>query len=348
MKIDKLNFIGFIEGNTGYSVLSRALISLMDFAGIDIRVGNLNRRAIREFVRLQQKDPKDRFQLLHQIPTVRPDADGYYTVTEFDQPPYGSASILRRAKWILTESEFCKEVFEEFTNAPIDVIHYPLDPQYKPNGTQFKFSPEIEKFKFKFLYVFEWLMRKDPYTLIKAFAEEFSPDEDVCLILRCWSKFENPRKWLGWYRKKANIFWISQDLPHLSHLYRSCDCFVTPTLGEGCGHPIMEAMGCGLKVIAPKSTGILDYANSKNAILIPVEEKFVHETTAFREAGNEIPHLIKPWFKCWEPDKEALKKAMRRAFKNEMKFIRSNAVKIRDKFGIENALNEIKVAFEIE
>jgi len=82
MKINKLNFIGFIGGNTGYSILSRALISLMDFAGIDIRVDNLDRRAIQEFVRLQQKDPKDRFQLLHQIPTVKPNADGYYTVTE--------------------------------------------------------------------------------------------------------------------------------------------------------------------------------------------------------------------------------------------------------------------------
>ena len=45
MKIDKLNFVGFIGGNTGYSVLSRALINLMDKAGIDIRVEDLNSRS---------------------------------------------------------------------------------------------------------------------------------------------------------------------------------------------------------------------------------------------------------------------------------------------------------------
>lgn len=349
MKVDKINFMGFIQGNTGYSVLSRSLIALMDYIGIDIRVQDLNNRIVPEFVHLQKKDPKERLQLLHQLPTVNPMADAFYTVTEFDQPPAGSISPMRHAKWILTESEFCKKIFSEFTKAPIDVIHYPIDPQFKPKGTKFQFNPRVENFGFKFLSVFEWIMRKNPYMLIEAFVEEFDPKEDVCLILRAWSKFQNPVKWIGLMARHHNIFWIPADLPHLNALYRACDCFVTTTLGEGFGHPIAEAMACGLPVIVPDSTGIKDFCTSKNSYLIPVEEKEIKDTHTYKTAGNEIPHLIKPWFKCWEPSKEELKKVMRKVFKNKgSKFITDQAVKVRDKYSFDNIIKEIKVAFEID
>lgn len=342
MKIPKLNFIGFIGGNSGYSVLSRALINVMDYAGMDLRVQDLQGRHYGEFMHLHQKDPSERFQLLHQIPTVKPDADGFYTVTEFDEPTYGSISPLRRAKLILTESEFCKEVFQEFTKTEIGVIHYPIDPMFKPTGTVYKFSEVIERFRFKFLSVFEWIMRKDPYTLIEAFVEEFTPEESVCLILRCWSKFRNPRKYIGEMAKGHNVFWMPGDVSNMPALYRACDSYVTTTWGEGGGHPIMEAMACGLKVIAPKSTAIKEYLNTKNGIPVKVYEDIVGNTY------NEIPHLIKPYFKVWKPDKDALKKAMRKAFNNEMKFIKDNAVKIRDKYSLDNILKEVKGVFEIE
>lgn len=335
----KLNYICFLGGNTGYSVLSRALIGLMDrIPEIDLRVEDIRGNRVQGFVHLQEKDIKERKQLLHQIPTVRPDADIFYTVTEFDQPPYGSISPMRNAELILTESNFCKDVFEEFTNSPIHVIHYPIDPQYKPDGAKLEFNQEIEKFRFKFLSVFEWVMRKDPYTLIESFTEEFSPDEDVCLILRTWSKFRNPSKWIGKLAKGHNVFWLPQDVPDMPALYRSCDALVSSTWGEGFGHPFIEAAACGLKVIAPESTGILDYLNHNNSILIPTTEEKVGKVY------NEIPHLIKPWFKCWKPDKEELKKAMRKAYMNEMKFITDNAVKLRNKFTLEHTEKQIREA----
>ena len=340
MKIDKINFLGFLNGNTGYSVLSRALVGLMEFLGIDIRIQDLNNQPIQQYQHLQMKDLRDRFQLLHQIPTVMPNADGFYTVTEFDQPTFGSISSLRNAKLVLTESKFCKEVFEEYTKAPVHVVHYPLDPQFKPTGPVLKFNPEVEKFKFKFLSVFEWMARKDPYTLIEAFTEEFSPDEDVCLILRCWSKFRNPKKYIGKIAQGHNVFFMPHEAPHMAPLYRACDAFVTSTLGEGFGHPILEAMACGLLTVVPASTGIMDYCNLKNSMLVPVEEK------DFGNRFNEIPHLIKPWFKCWEPNKEMLKQKMRKAVNSKGTFLTQNAIKTAKEFGLDHSLEQLKVAFE--
>jgi len=344
MKIEKnkINFICFLEGDTGYSVLSRSLISLMDKAGLDVRVENMYGSIAIGYGHLQQKDLRERFQFLHQIPTVRPGVDGFYTVTEFDQPPYGSISPIRNAKIILTESEFCKKIFEEFTDSEVHVVNYPIDPQYRPKGSKYQFDPVLDQFRFKFLSVFEWMMRKDPYTLIQAFAEEFKPEESVALILRTWSKFENPRKWIAKLAPKHNVFWLPGQVANLPALYRACDCYVTATWGEGFGHPIAEALACGMKVIAPESTGISDYCDKSNAIMIPTVEAEVGN------GRNEIPHLIKPWFKCWKPDKEALKKAMRRATKNPMAFLRQNAPKVRQKLSYEAVLQQIKEAFELE
>jgi len=355
MKLDKINFQCYLEGDTGYSILSRSLIALMEYAGLDIRVDNLYRTAVPRFVHLQNKDPSNRFNILHQLATVNPFSLGFFTVTEFDQPTYGSISILRKAKLVLTESEFCKRVFEEFTDAEIHVIHYPLDPMFKPDGVKFKFNPEIEKFGFKFLSIFEWIMRKDPYSLLKCFCEEFKPDEDVCLILRGWSKYEDPRKWLGLIAKNHNVFWLPQTIQNLPALYRSCDAFITTTLGEGWGHPISEAMACGLTTITPKSTGILDYANNNNALLIPTKEVEVKDTRSYQTAGNELDTerghpfgLIKPWFLCHEPDYDGIKKAMRRAYEKDMKFIKGNGIKITEKFNFQHSLEQIKEAFEID
>jgi len=53
---------------------------------------------------------------------------------------------------------------------------------------------------------------------------------------------------------------ISDD--SLGSLYRSADCFVLPTRGEGWGLPILEAMACGLPVIATDWSGQTEFFHS--------------------------------------------------------------------------------------
>ena len=57
----------------------------------------------------------------------------------------------------------------------------------------------------------------------------------------------------------------------LGVLYRSADCFVLPTRGEGWGMPILEAMACGLPVIATHWSSQVDFMNSRNSLPLDVE-----------------------------------------------------------------------------
>jgi len=343
----RINYHSFFAAKGGYGNIARSMVGLMNYIPeIDVKITDFGQPA-RELQHLYQKDPKDRKGLCHQVPGSYPGFPIYYTVTEFDQPPYRSISPMRSAELLLTQSNFCKEVFEDTCHVDTKVIHYPMNPKFKPTGPTYKFTPNIHQFKFKFLSVFEWTHRKDPYTLIKAFAEEFDKDEDVCLLLRTWSNKENVQKWLGALGKDANIFWLPQQVNQMAPLYRACDAYVSATQGEGFGQPFAEAMGCGLKVIAPKSTGMLDFCTTKNSLLVETEEKAIKDTRSFGYGGIEKLGLIQPWFKAWEVNEESLREKMRKAQRNEMKFIKDNAVKISNTYSYDNTIKEIKEAFDL-
>ncbi len=54
-------------------------------------------------------------------------------------------------------------------------------------------------------------------------------------------------------------------------LYRSADCFVLPTRGEGWGLPLLEAMACGLPVIATDWSAHRDFLSHEWAYPLPID-----------------------------------------------------------------------------
>jgi len=156
-----------------------------------------------------------------------------------------------------------------------------------------RFRSEGEKYElkgtaglFKFLTVGEWGPRKGFELLLKAFAQEFSSDEKVCLILKCHcngSDYDPEGKIIEKAiravvsqvkKKKApRVFLIPYTVSgaEMPGLYRMADCFVLASRGEGWNIPVFEALACGTPVIATNWSAYLDYIDADNAYLIDVE-----------------------------------------------------------------------------
>jgi len=174
-------------------------------------------------------------------------------------------------------SRFNKETFEASgVIRPIHVIPLGVNPHY--------FSPSITGWKpdhiYTFLSVFEWGERKAPELLIQAFSDEFNRNEDVVLICKI-NNFdssvhiaENVNK-MGLRSHGGKIIFAENRILEryeLGSLYRSADCFVLPTRGEGWGMPILEAMACGLPVIATNWSSQTDFMNTNNSLPLAVEK----------------------------------------------------------------------------
>jgi len=113
----------------------------------------------------------------------------------------------------------------------------------------------------KILFVGGDFKRKGGFTLLEAYKILDRSDVELHLVTR-----EEVQKIPGvfiYHHMKANS-------PELIKLYSQCDIFVLPSLGEAFGIVAVEALACGLPVIASKIGGLMDIIeDGKNGLLIP-------------------------------------------------------------------------------
>lgn len=141
-----------------------------------------------------------------------------------------------------------------------------------------------------FLSVFEWIYRKGWDVLLRAWAEAFAPADDVCLVLRTYpinttdvpdtkqviedhiNRFLQTELNLS-RNEIAPIIVLAEQIPEedLPRLYAAATAYVAPSRGEGWGRPHMQAMACGLPVIATNWGGNLEFMNKQNSLLIDIE-----------------------------------------------------------------------------
>jgi len=170
---------------------------------------------------------------------------------------------------------------------------------------------------FKFLTVMKWEPRKAWDILLQAYFEEFTKKEKVSLYVA--SRLDNEAKtkydqFVEDYVKKKGLS-SSSTLPKvillnamfpetkLPSLYKSVQCFILPSHGEGWGLPLAEAMSMALPVIATNWSGPTAFMNEGNSFLVNIDGLVNATTEGHLWAAPSLSHL---------------KQQMRKVFRNKV------------------------------
>ncbi len=157
---------------------------------------------------------------------------------------------------------------------------------------------------FRFVHFGGAHARRGTDLLLRAYAEEFTDDDDVCLILKGFH-YDHHRPWLervisrcGLRRRNAPEWFYRHDtLPSVAPLLTACDVGVFPLRAECTGLPVLECIAAGRPVIVTGGTGLDDFCRASNSRVI-------------RAAAVERNGLAQ-----WEPDLTQLKRSMRAAYR---------------------------------
>ena len=120
--------------------------------------------------------------------------------------------------------------------------------------------------------------------LLTAYWDAFPRNNSVCLYVRASVDASNMLQYDTFRQTYAGqrgvqvnslprVMYLQSDFSasRMPSLYKSVDCLVLPSRGEGWGRPIFEAMAMGLPVITTNWGGATEYVDDENCFLISVD-----------------------------------------------------------------------------
>lgn len=240
------------------------------------------------------------------------------TAWETDRLPERMGVPLRTQQRVIVQSSFNVPAFLQW-HSDVRVVPLPVDTNI--------FKPVEQSFDdfdgFTFVTNGKWEYRKNFANLIKTFGKVFEGNEKVRLLVKTHG-FNVPEEeilhMINEYRGNSRVLFNPNNVTdeYMSQLYNSSDVFVLATRGEGFGIPFLEAMACGLPVVAPDLGGHTDFVNSQNAFLVHSELKKV------------MPHSVyDASMKMVEPDPKSLAAQMRYAYENQSEVKKKSAAALK-------------------
>ncbi len=246
------------------------------------------------------------------------------TMFETDGLPAGSPGRLDALDEIWVASHFNAATFASAgVSVPIRVVPGGIDTaRFRPG--LLPLAP-VETRGTTFLSSMQWSLRKGWDVALRAWALAFGPDDDVSLVLHCApaypvdgdfrlqveAQIDSLLEGIGTKRGQvAPIAVITERLVSidLPRLYAAADAYLAPSRGEGWGRPQMEAMACGLPVLATRWSATLDFMDDSNSMLIDIDGLVPTEATAeFRHFHGQ---------RWAEPSAAHLAHLMRRVFED--------------------------------
>jgi len=189
-----------------------------------------------------------------------------------------------RAKKIIAVSHSTKnDIVEFFKTDPskIDVIYEAAEENFKKLNRDEINRSLIKKYKIikKFILSVGTIEpRKNYVTLIKAFNLLKSSDTDFAYQLviigrtgwmseAAYAEYENSPY------KKDIIFTGRIPDDELVHIYNMAEVFIYPSIFEGFGLPVIEALQCGLPVTASRTSSIPEIIEAKEFLFNPADQE---------------------------------------------------------------------------
>ncbi len=179
----------------------------------------------------------------------------------------------RRAAKILTVSEFTKTQIIDWSRVPPEkVINVGcgVDPAYQPQG-------DVYGMPFSYLLcVSNRKKHKNEFRVVEAFAKA-ELDDQIHLVFT-GEPTAGLMNWAERQHIKSRIDFVGE-VPEarLPSLYRGALALIFPSLYEGFGLPVLEAMACGTPVVTSNVTALPELAGDAALLVDPTS---IHETSA--------------------------------------------------------------------
>ncbi len=247
---------------------------------------------------------------------------GKYKANSYDYLKWSTRYASRKAKKIITVSDFSKqEIIKTYGMAEnkVKVIYNGYNALlYKRREDEKKIERVLEKYgiiKPYFFYVGRLERKKNTPTLINAFAifKENNDDAKEKLVLAGDASFgfDEAKYIIEEYGLDAEIIipgWVEEeDLPYI---YSGAKAFIFPSKYEGFGIPIIQAMACGVPVVASNIPVLKEIAGEAAIFFDPNDKKNMAKVMTEVANNKELREkLIKNGYKrvkdfSWEKSAE--------------------------------------------
>ena len=314
---------------SGYGSAARAFINALYIAGINLTLETVSQMgestnygtAGSICKSLENRDIDYKIKIIHLTPDLYPiyiEKDKYnighlfFETNKLPEPWIKSCNMMDEI-WTASEQQ-ASMIRNSGVTVPIYSFPQPIDINLEnlpPLKTQYEKD-------FYFLSIFQWITRKNPEGLLKAYWKEFTGNDNVTLVLKTYrvtyseQEYELIKQEIEQWRKELNlkhypkIYLVNNLLTEkqIIQLIKMSDCYVSASSGEGWARGTQEAMLYGNPVISGDNGGITDYITD----YFKVESKSVRATTQ-----SFIPWYTSEMF--WkELDEDSLRKQMRAVF----------------------------------
>ena len=184
---------------------------------------------------------------------------------------------LKKAKRIVTVSNFSKtDIIQQYgIDKPIDVVHNGFNNNFKVLDESQKTTIRAKYTQNNPYFIFLGAIhpRKNPLRLLhafEAFKKQTQANHQLVFVGRkAWANNELDNYYKAWNLRQM-FYFVSSSIREVKEILAAAEALVYPSIFEGFGIPILEAMACGVPVITSNTSSMPEVAGNAGLLIDPL------------------------------------------------------------------------------